>query len=319
MDIEQIRTFLAVAAHGSFQEAANRVHVTQSTVSARIQAIEQYLNARLFVRNRSGATLTAAGRRFLRHAKTLVLTLDQARHDVGLPSRFRGSLRIGARIALWDGLLPRWVGRMREQAPDISISSDIGFEEDLMSGIIEGTLDLALMYTPQHSAGLQVEHLFDETLVLVTSDPRRARLDDGYVYVSWGPTFYAQHQAAYPDLERPAQMANIGWLGLQLILANGGACFVPERIAASYLRGGCLHLAPQGPRFRLPAYVVYPLQSESPVLEMALATLRALVAEGSSLEPGSAIECPPDATPDSAASEGSSGAVADSDALDDPS
>lgn len=281
MDIDQVRTFLVVAAHGSFQEAANRVHVTQSTVSARIQGLETYLNARLFVRNRSGATLTAAGRRFLRHAKTLVLTLEQARHEVGLPSRFRASLTIGARIALWDGFLPQWVGRMREQAPDISISNEIGFEEDLMRRMVEGTLDLALMYTPQHGAGLQVEHLFDETLVLVSSDPKRTELDDGYVYVSWGPTFYAQHQKAYPELERPALMANIGWLGLQLILANGGTCFVPERVAAPYVRARCLHVAPDSPRFLLPAHVVYPLESESPVLDAALSTLRALIAERS--------------------------------------
>jgi DNA-binding transcriptional LysR family regulator len=294
MDIDQVRTFLAVAAHGSFQEAANRVHVTQSTVSARIQSLEHYLNARLFVRNRSGATLTPAGRRFLRHAKTLVLTLEQARHDVGLPSRFRASITIGARIALWDGFLPLWAGRMRERAPDVSISSEIGFEDDLMRRIVEGTLDLALMYTPQHSAGLQVEHLFDETLVLVTSDPERAELDDGYVYVNWGPTFYAQHSKVYPNLERPAQMANIGWLGLQLILSNGGTCFVPERVASPYLRAGCLHVAPESPRFLLPAYVVYPLESESPVLDAALSTLHAVIAERSPADGGTPTECTPE-------------------------
>ena len=279
MDIDQVKTFLAVAAHGSFLEAAERVHVTQSTVSARIRGLEQSLNTCLFVRNRSGATLTSAGRRFLRHAKTLVLTVEQARHDVGLPSRFSASLRVGARIALWDGFLPRWVGRLRALAPDVSITSEIGFEEDLMRRMVEGTLDLALMYSPQQGAGLSIEHLFDETLVLVTSDPARTALDDGYVYVGWGPTFYRQHQQAYPDCARPAQMANIGWLGLQLILANGGTCFVPDRVAAPYLAAGSLHRVPDAPEFRLPAYVVYPVPSASSVLERALATLRALVVE----------------------------------------
>jgi DNA-binding transcriptional LysR family regulator len=281
MDIDQVKTFLAVAAHGSFLEAAQHVHCTQSTVSARIRGLEQALNASLFVRNRSGATLTPAGRRFLQHAKTLVLTVEQARHDVGLPSRFRASLRVGARIALWDGFLPAWVGRMRVLAPDVSITSEIGFEEDLMRRMVEGTLDLALMYTPLQSAGLGVEHLFDETLVLVARDPETTALDDGYVYVGWGPTFYAQHQQAYPDLARPALMANIGWLGLQLILANGGTCFVPARVAAPYLAAGKLHRVLDAPQFNLPAYVVYPVPSESPVLELARATLRDLVAQSS--------------------------------------
>ena len=63
MDIDQARTFLAIAAHGSFLEAARRLHVTQSTVSARIRNLEAELGVRLFVRNRSGASLTPAGQR----------------------------------------------------------------------------------------------------------------------------------------------------------------------------------------------------------------------------------------------------------------
>jgi DNA-binding transcriptional LysR family regulator len=279
MDTEQVRTFVAVAAHGSFLEAATRIHVTQSTVSARIQALEGFLGARLFTRNRSGAVLTPAGRRFLRHAKSLLLTLEQAKHDVGLPSRFRASIRIGARIALWDGFLPKWIRRMRERTPDVSIRTEIGFEEDLMRRIVEGTMDLALMYTPQYGMGVQVEHLFDETVILLSSDPDYRRPDDSYVYVDWGPAFYAQHTAAYPGLEGPALRANIGWLGLQLILEGGGACFVPKRVAAPYLEQQRLYCPPDSPVFRLPAYVVYPTSAESFLLEPALELLRELAAE----------------------------------------
>lgn len=278
LETEQIRTFLVVAADGSFVDAAARLHVTQSTVSTRIQGLEQYLGVRLFVRNRSGATLTPAGRRLLRHAKTLMLTLEQARHDVGLPSRFTSSISIGARIALWEGLLPTWVGHMRRIAPELSIRTEIGFEEDLMRRAVEGTLDLALMYTPQHSPGLHVEHLFDETLVLLSTDPRQRELDENYVHVDWGPAFFAQHSASYPDKERPALTASIGWLGLQIILANGGSCFVPERMAAPRIAAGELFVPPGSPRFSLPAYAIYALDSDSPMLQPALEGLRKLCA-----------------------------------------
>jgi LysR family transcriptional regulator, flagellar master operon regulator len=276
METEQIRTFLAVAAHGSFVEAAARLHVTQSTVSSRIQGLEQYLRVRLFVRNRAGASLTAGGRRFLRHAKALMLTLEQARHEVGLPSRYSASIHIGARIALWEGFLPSWVGHMRRMAPELSIRSEIGFEEDLMRRAIEGTLDLALMYTPQHSPGLHVEHLFDETLVLLSTDPRQQGMDENYVHVDWGPAFFAQHSANYPGTERPALTANIGWLGLQIILANGGSCFVPERMAAPRIANGELFIPAGSPSLRLPTYVVYAPASESPMLQPALEGLREL-------------------------------------------
>ena len=65
MDIEQARTFLAITAHGSFLEAAKHLHLTQSTVSARIQRLEEEIVARLFIHNRSGASLKSSVRRFL--------------------------------------------------------------------------------------------------------------------------------------------------------------------------------------------------------------------------------------------------------------
>ncbi len=276
MDIDQVRTFLAVAANGSFLEAAHRLHVTQSTVSARVQSLETYFGTTLFVRNRAGASLTPAGKRLLRHAKSLVLTLEQARHDVGLPSRFSASITVGARIALCEGFLPQWIGWMRATAPDVSICSDIGFEEDLMRRLIEGTLDIGLMYTPQHSPGLHVEHLFDETLVLMTTDPNKTWPDQNYIYVDWGPAFRAQHSNNYPDLERPAQVVNIGWLGVQLILTNGGSCFLPSRMARPLLEQGALFQVPDSPQFQLPAYAVSPRDPDSTVLAHALEGLRAI-------------------------------------------
>jgi DNA-binding transcriptional LysR family regulator len=276
MDIEQIRTFLSVVANGSFLEAANRLYVTQSTVSTRIQRLESYLGVTLFVRNRSGAALTLPGQRFLRHAKSLLLTLEQARHDIGLPSRFRASITVGTRIALWEELLPRWVGDMRRQAPDISIRSQIGFEEDLMRAMIEGRMDVAIMYTPHHSPGLQIEHLFDETLALLTTDPDKPWPNDDYIYVDWGPAFYALHNSHYPDLESPAQVVNIGWLGVQLIISNGGSCFLPMRMAEPLIQAEKLFHVPDSPRFRLPTYMVFPRDSDSPVLQQVLDSLRLL-------------------------------------------
>ena len=274
MDMNQVKTFLAVIANGSFLEAAKRLHVTQSTVSSRIQGLEDYLGASLFIRNRSGATLTPAGRRFVHHAKTFILTLDQARHDVGLPSRYRASITIGARIALWEVFLPRWVGEMRRTNPDISIRSDIGFEDDLMRRVIEGTVDVALMYTPQHSPGIHVQHLFDETLVLLTTDLNKPWPDENYVYVDWGAAFHAQHSSNYPDMERPAQVVNIGWLGVQIMMSNGGSCFVPVRMAEPLLNTGQVFQVPDSPSFKLPAYMVYQRNSDSTVLEQVLGSLR---------------------------------------------
>jgi DNA-binding transcriptional LysR family regulator len=277
MDIDQIKTFLSVAANGSFLEAANRLYVTQSTVSTRIQRLESYLGVTLFVRNRAGASLTLPGKRFLRHAKSLLLTLEQARHDIGLPSRFRASISIGARIALCEQLLPEWLNAIRNQLPDVSFRCDIGFEEDLMRSLISGSLDIGMMYNPQHHAGLTVEHLFDETLVLLTSDPNRAWPNDDYIYVDWAPGFYAQHSNSFPNLERPAQVVNIGWMALQLILAKtGSSCFLPVRLAEPLMQSGQLFAIPNSPRFSLPAYMVSSQEYGSEVLGHVVDLIRSL-------------------------------------------
>ncbi len=279
MDIELARTFLAVAAAGNFVSAAQRLYVTQSTVSARIQALESQLGAVLFRRGRGGAELTQAGQRFLRHAKMLVQTLEQARHDVGLPAGFRGSLTLSGRIALWDGFLPQWVGRMRGSYPDISLRLEIGFEEGIMQGLVQGTVDVGVMYTPESRPGLGIERLFEEVLVLVATEPDRAWPDQGYIHMDWGPEFHAQFSTSFPEMAPPAITANIGWLVMQQILHCGGSGYFPMRMTRDLIEQGQLWRVPHSPSFSLPAYMVFPLDRQDDVLESALTSLRALAAE----------------------------------------
>jgi len=279
MDTELARTFLMVAATSNFVAAASRLHVTQSTVSARIHTLETALGARLFQRGRNGAELTPAGKRFLRHAKHLVRTVEQARHDVGLPQGFRDVLTVSGRIALWEGFLPHWVAWMREAAPDVSLRLEIGFEADIMQGLIEGTVDIGVMYTPTSRAGLTVESLFDETLLLVTSDLERGWPDEGYIHVDWGPEFHAQFSDHYPDAPPPTLIANIGWLGVQQLLTYGGSGYFPQRLVRHHLEAGRLTQLPGSPQFKLPAWMVFPRDSDSETLQRALDGLRELARE----------------------------------------
>ena len=276
MDTELARTFLAVAATGNFVAAASRLFVTQSTVSARIHSLETTLGARLFQRGRNGAELTPAGKRFLSHAKRLVRTVEQARHDVGLPQGFFNVLTLSGRIALWEGFLPHWVAWMRDAAPEVALRMEIGFEADIMQGLIEGTVDIGVMYTPTSRSGLVVEALFDETLVLVGSEKKRSWPDPGYIHIDWGPEFHAQFSEHHADLGPPALVANIGWLGVQQLLTYGGSGYFPLRLVRQYLEAGRLWHQPDSPHFKLPAWMVFPRDSDNPTLQQALAGLREL-------------------------------------------
>jgi DNA-binding transcriptional LysR family regulator len=283
MDTELARTFLMVAATGNFVAAASRLHVTQSTVSARIHTLETSLGVRLFQRGRNGAELTASGKRFLRHAKNLVRTVEQAHHDVGLPQGFHDVLTLSGRIALWEGFLPHWVAWMRAAAPDVSLRLEIGFEADIMQSLIEGTVDIGVMYTPTSRPGLTVEPLFDETLLLVTSDLARGWPDPDYIHIDWGPEFHAQFSDHHPEAGPPALVANIGWLGVQQLLTYGGSGYFPLRLVRHHIEAGRLWRVPHAPQFKLTAWMVFPRDSGNATLERALDGLRTLAREEQTL------------------------------------
>ena len=280
MDTELARTFLAVIATGSFVEASQRLHITQSTVSSRIQRLEEQLGAELFVRNKAGTTLTPAGRQFQRHAALLTRTVEQARQEIGIVSGFRATLTVGSRIGLWQDLLLRWLPIFAKLAPDIAVRARIGFEEDLMEDLIEGRAQIGVMYTPQSRPGLTVETLLEERLVMASTRAKPPNEPQGdYVYVDWGPEFFAQHSLAFPNFTGAALTVNMGWLGLQRILASGGSGYFPLRLLREHELAGRLHLVADAPEFRLPAYLCYPTKADSDALALALDTIRRVAAD----------------------------------------
>jgi hypothetical protein len=75
-------------------------------------------------------------------------------------------------------------------------------------------------------------------------------------------------------------IANIGWLGLQHILHQGGSGYFPFRLVATHLADGRLHHRVQAPEFRLPAYAVYPDEPRSETVGLALGAIRQIAAAG---------------------------------------
>ncbi len=271
MDTELARTFLTVIAAGNFSAASSRLHVTQSTVSARIAALEDQLGCRLFIRNKGGTELTAKGRWFQSHAITLVRTVERARQQIGIAGGLSSSVTIGGRFGLWESFLLGVLPRLRAAAPELAVRSEVGFEEDLMQGLVDGRLDIAVMYTPQNRPGLSVRPLFEETLVYVCTARSGSDLPGrNYVHVDWGAEFSNAHHVAFPDFAGSALSANVGWLGLQHILAHGGSGYFPLRLVAGEIRRGRLHRRRKAPDFVLPAYVVHRAEADPETDGLAL-------------------------------------------------
>ncbi len=279
MDITLARTFLTVTETGSFIDAARRMNVTQSTVSARIRGLEDLLGRPLFERSKTGAELTSAGEQFRKHALAFVRVWQHARHEVGLSAQHADHLAVGAPTTFWDGFLLKWVAWLRRNIPEIAVTASSGGAENLTQRLIEGTLDLAVMYRPSHPPGLITEHLFDEEFVLVTSTPansRRAATD--YVFIDWGPDFQQDHDATYPDRDNAGLNLDIGSAGINYLLANESSAYFPLRMVRKYLARGRLRQPKRARRFVYPVYMVYPETRDEDAYEPILDGLRRSVA-----------------------------------------
>ena len=257
MDIEQARTFLAVVDTGSFLAAADRVNVTQSTVSTRIKSLEDQLRRPLFSRGRSGAEMTLAGRHFYRHAQAMLRSWTQARLDVGLPEGFETAIEIGAQHSLWDGFLSPALGTLRQKFPDLVFRASMGSAETMIQDLVEGVFDIVVVYRPEARPGFSMRRLFDDEFVLVTSDPDPSsdHLAAGYIFVDWGPDFRADHAREFPSLEVPSLQLGIGTLGLQHLLAHPASGYFPSRILSR--AGPELSVVPDAPTFSYSAYAVF--------------------------------------------------------------
>jgi LysR family transcriptional regulator, flagellar master operon regulator len=280
MDIVLARTFMTVVEVGSFIDAARRMHVTQSTVSARVKTLEDLLGRPLFDRSKSGATLTPIGVQFQKHALALIRVWTHAQLEAEVAEQHRDHLSVGADPTLWDGLLLNWIAWMRSNITDIAVTAIAAAPGVLMQRLAEGTLDLAILYRPPERPGLIVEHLFDEEFVLVTSAQSASRrLHTDFVAVDWGADVQADTAPRVPEFGRAGLTLNLGSLGLDFLLATEGTGYFPQRLVKSHIAGGRLKLIKKGRRYVCPVAMMYPETRDDEAYEPIIAALRAEAAK----------------------------------------
>lgn len=283
MDIQLIRTFLEVAATGSFVNASDRLYVTQSAVSLRIQRLEDSLGKQLFIRSKAGAELTSAGREFERYALSLIKIWEEARQQIGVPEGYTKSLTIGAQYSLWPRLGFRWIDQMQATMPTLNIRAELGMPDRITRFLVEGVVQIGLMYNPQLRPGLSASKVLEEELVLVASWP--ATLDEipeNYVFVDWGPEFLHAHALELPDLTNPGLTLSLGAMAADFIVNRRAAAYLPARYIKRYLDEGRLHLVPDAPMFPYPIWSVWRDDLDSEIrqtAEQALATVQSQMDE----------------------------------------
>lgn len=170
MEMRQLKIFCAVAEHGSFTAAADKVHTVQSNVTMRVKELETELNQQLFIRQKSGVVLTSAGQTFLGYARRILQLTDESRTallDTGTPS---GLLRLGSMETTAAIRLPQVLAKYRKRHPGVQLSLMTGTTAELIKAIETHRLDGAFVGGFHQNTALTQEQVFEEELALLSGN-----------------------------------------------------------------------------------------------------------------------------------------------------
>lgn len=169
MDIQELEAFWWIAQTGSFNRAAERLYLTQPSVTARIQALEKELGQILFERKPRGVRLTDAGRALLPHAERVLQDVRKARQAVvDLISATGGTLALGCALTTSTYTLPEILARYKAAYPGVEITVRTGRSQQVQQLVLDDTVQLGLVHAPTAPhPEIQAVPLYEEEILLV--------------------------------------------------------------------------------------------------------------------------------------------------------
>ncbi len=194
---------LAVAEHLNFRHAANRLGVSQSSVSTRIKALEEDLGILLFERRHRGVRLTDAGRSFIAKVAAGIEHLDHAVKTAGAISTGAiGRLRIGLHSSIAAGFLADLRRKYRDIYPDIELVIAEGRSADTIRQVREGALDIAFVLGPVDAPDCNSRQIWTEAFVIAAPTGQQLTMADRVLWQDLAPeAFMVRQGGAGPQIQ----------------------------------------------------------------------------------------------------------------------
>jgi DNA-binding transcriptional LysR family regulator len=258
MELSDLQVFRAVVQTGGIVRAAESLHRAQSSVTARIQALEEKLAAPLFIREGRRLQLAPAGRVLLQYADRLLDLAKEATEAVKLdqPS---GVLRLGAMESTAAVRLPRPLGKFHDAHPDVTLELYIGDPTDHTRQVLNGELDAALIAIAASDKRLASVPVYEEEMVLISeakhppiASPRDVQARTLLVFHPGCP-----HRKRFEDWFArahvvPRQMVEVGSYHaiLGCVAIGMGVALVPASVLGTYAERARLGVHALSARFR---------------------------------------------------------------------
>jgi len=170
MDLNLMRSLIAVADAGAITEAAARLNLTQPALTRRIQLLEAEFNAELLSRSRKGAELTELGKLVEREARVLIDRYDSIKREINSQQSVTGgTIRIGGGATAVSFVLPDAIAEFQRDYPQVHFHVKEASSSDIASDVADGRLELGLVTQPVRTTGLEIQPFIDDRIVLIAA------------------------------------------------------------------------------------------------------------------------------------------------------
>jgi DNA-binding transcriptional LysR family regulator len=174
VELRHLTYFREVARREHVSDAARDLNISQPAITKQLKDLERELGVRLFEPSGRRIKLTAAGQALLRHAETILLQVELARHELqSFSAEIGGRVSIGAPPSVGERLLPNALHEFHTMYSRVELKVHEGSTAALMRLLSAGELDLAVVSLPVAHPGVEVEPLFEEDLVVVVDAGHR--------------------------------------------------------------------------------------------------------------------------------------------------
>jgi len=265
VQIELVETFLDLVETRSFNRTAERLGVTQSTVSARVVALETAVGARLFVRSRAGTELSTEGLRFEPHARLLRADWNEAKRAVEPAGNSAVTLRLGIQNDLAAGHIGKLVAGVKRNLPQVALYIEPDYSAQMCADLTRGALDFAILYSPKPHPDLHFASVGDIAYRLIGDTARnRVQIDPmTYIRGAFSPAFEATHRQLLPELLGAPLAAGQSSIITSLLSTIGGTGFVLADTAQQMVETGQFGYVEDVPPVTQPIYAAMNLRNRT--------------------------------------------------------
>ncbi len=163
MTLQQLQYVIALDTHRHFVRAAEHCHVSQPTLTLQVKKLEEEIGLLIFDRSTQPLSPTVMGRKFILKARQILREVDELKAMVNEDRmELAGTFQVGIIPTLAPSLLPLFVKAFSDAHPDVKLAIREMQSEQIVLGLLKGTLDIAIMATPLKESHLRELPMFYE-------------------------------------------------------------------------------------------------------------------------------------------------------------